>query len=59
VRVAIDDPPRPDSQLVLSARGAHLAVGGFLTLPERLELAAALRAALHSHRTGGANAAAP
>jgi uncharacterized membrane protein len=60
-RVAIDDPPRPDSQLVLSSRGAHLAIGAFLTPRERLELAEALRAALHSHRTGapGASAAAP
>jgi len=58
VRVAIDDPPRPDSQLVLSARGDHLAVGAFLTLAERLEFAAALRAALHSHRTGPADASA-
>lgn len=58
VRVAIDDPPRPDSQLVLSARGAHLAIGAFLTLPERLELAAALRAALESHRVGGPSASA-
>jgi uncharacterized membrane protein len=57
-RVAIDD---PDSQLVLSSRGAHLAIGAFLTPRERLELAEALRAALHSHRTGGpgASAAAP
>jgi uncharacterized membrane protein len=61
VRVAIDDPPRPDSQLVLSACGHHLAIGAFLTLPERLELAAALRTALHNHRTDdpGASAAAP
>jgi uncharacterized membrane protein len=59
-RVAIDDPPRPDSPLVLSSRGDRLAIGAFLTLPERLELAEALRAALHSHRTArGASAAAP
>jgi uncharacterized membrane protein len=59
VRVAIDDPPRPDSQLMLSARGDHLAIGTFLTAEERLELARALRAALHDHRSGGASAAAP
>ena len=61
VRVAIDDPPRPDSPLVLSSHGDHLAIGAFLTLAERLELARALRAALHSHRAGGpgASAAAP
>jgi uncharacterized membrane protein len=58
VRVAIDDPPRSDSPLVLSSRGDHLAVGAFLTLPERLALAQALRAALDSHRSGGPGASA-
>lgn len=58
VRVAIDD---PDSRLVLSARGHHLAIGAFLTADERLELARALRTALDHHRTGapGVSAAAP
>ena len=51
-RVAIDDPPRPDSQLVVSSRGDHLVVGAFLTMGERLELAGALRAALQAHRSG-------
>lgn len=61
VRVAIDDPPRPDSQLVLSARGHHLAIGAFLTADERLELARALRTALDHHRNGapGVSPAAP
>ncbi len=49
-RVALDDPPRPDSQLVLSSRGDHLVVGAFLTIGERLELARALRDALEAHR---------
>jgi uncharacterized membrane protein len=50
VRVAIDDPPRPDSQLVLSSHGDRLVIGAFLTAAERLELAKALTAALRAHR---------
>ncbi len=46
VRVIMDDPPRHGSQLVLSSHGRRLAVGGFLTPRERLEVAEALRAAL-------------
>ena len=51
VRVGFDDPPRYDSQLVLSSHGAHLVLGAFLTVAERLEVARALRAALRAHRT--------
>lgn len=45
-RVAIDDPPEPDSQLTISASGRATTVGGFLSAPERVSLANALRDAL-------------
>ncbi|MGH6896330.1 MAG: DUF2244 domain-containing protein [Geminicoccaceae bacterium] len=50
VRVSLDDPPRHDSQLVLSSHGRALAIGAFLTAEERTEVAKALRAALAAHR---------
>jgi uncharacterized membrane protein len=50
VRVTIDDPPRHDSQLVLSSHGRTLAIGAFLTAAERVEVARALRTALAAHR---------
>jgi uncharacterized membrane protein len=50
VRVVMDDPPRHDSQLLLVSHGQRLAIGSFLTAGERLELAHALRGALHRHR---------
>jgi uncharacterized membrane protein len=50
VRVGFDDPPRYDSELTLSSHGAHLVLGAFLTVAERLEVARALRAALRAHR---------
>ena len=46
LRVDIDDPPENDSRLTLSSHGRSLAVGSFLTAPERFALAQALRAAL-------------
>ena len=49
VRVGMDDPPRADSQLTLSSHGQSVVLGAFLTPAERLELARALRAALHEH----------
>lgn len=49
LRIAIDDPPEPHSQLVLSSHGRSLAVGSFLTPGERFDLAQALRLALQSH----------
>jgi uncharacterized membrane protein len=52
VRIGMDDPPRPGSQLTLSSHGQHLVVGAFLTPDERLDLANALRAALHDHSAG-------
>jgi uncharacterized membrane protein len=50
VRITIDDPPRPDSQLILSSHGRTLVVGAFLSPEERLEVGRALRAALAAHR---------
>lgn len=51
LRVSIDDPPRHDSQLVLSSHGRDLVIGAFLTPDERLELARALRRAIERWRT--------
>jgi uncharacterized membrane protein len=48
LRIAIDDPPRHDSQLVLRSHGRTLAIGSFLTPAERLDLAQALRRALRA-----------
>jgi uncharacterized membrane protein len=53
VRIAMDDPPRHDSQLVIHSHGDHLVIGAFLTVEERLEVAKALRAALRAHRVIG------
>ncbi|MBM3534059.1 MAG: DUF2244 domain-containing protein [Alphaproteobacteria bacterium] len=50
LRVAVDDPPRPESQLLLSTHGRSLAIGRFLPPSERLEVAEALRAALRRWR---------
>lgn len=50
LRVEMDDPPRHDSALTLSARDRRLTVGSFLSPDERLELAQALRRALHRQR---------
>lgn len=46
LRISIDDPPRHDSGLILSSHGKSLVIGAFLTLEERLEVAAALAEAL-------------
>src|SRR5262249_17362580 len=43
VRVGFDDPPRYDSELTLSSHGRRLVLGAFLTVPERHEVACALR----------------
>ena len=50
VRVTMDDPPRPDSQLTLGSHAQHLVIGAFLTPEERLEVAQALRAALRDQQ---------
>jgi uncharacterized membrane protein len=48
LRVAMDDPPRHDSQLVLRSHGRALTIGSFLSPAERLDLAQALRRALRA-----------
>lgn len=50
LRVHIDEPPVPGSQLTLTSHGRSLAIGAFLSPGERLELANALRAALSRAR---------
>jgi uncharacterized membrane protein len=50
VRVAMDDPPRPHSQLTLSSHGHHVRIGQFLTADERVDVARALRQALAAYR---------
>ena len=50
LRVEMDDPPRHDSRLTLTSHGRRLTVGDFLTVPERHEVARALRAALNRLR---------
>ncbi len=52
LRVAVERPLRPDSRLYLSSHGRRVAVGNFLTLQERLDLADALKAALSRWRAG-------
>lgn len=51
LRVAIDDPPEHDSQVVLSSHGRSVVVGSFLTPEERLDFARALRRALTQWRS--------
>lgn len=50
VRVRMDDPPRRDSRLTLTAHGHELVIGPFLTPEERLDLARALDRALRLYR---------
>jgi uncharacterized membrane protein len=50
LRVSIDEPPLPDSPLILSSHGKSLVIGRFLTTDERRDLARALRAALDRWR---------
>ena len=51
LRVEFDDPPHHASQLRLTSHGHAITVGAFLAPPEREDLAAALRDALHKVRT--------
>ena len=51
LRVAMDDPPRHDSQLVLRSHGRTLSIGSFLSPAERFDLAQALRRALRAQGT--------
>jgi uncharacterized membrane protein len=57
LRVSIDDPAEHHSKLVLRSHGQTVAIGGFLTPVERLELAGALREALRNQ--GGAPRSVP
>lgn len=50
LRIGVERPHRPESRLMLSSHGRHLALGGFLSLQERLDLAAALQGALDRWR---------
>jgi uncharacterized membrane protein len=50
VRVELEDPPQRHSLLILASHELKLHIGVFLTLEERLELARALRSALHHYR---------
>ena len=52
LRVEMDDPPQHESQLALASHGRRLTIGSFLSLPERYELALALKAALAGARRG-------
>ena len=49
-RVEMDDPPRPNSHLLLTGEGRRLAIGAFLTPEERLDVARSLREALRRLR---------
>ena len=50
LRVHIDEPPVPGSQLTLTSHGRSLVIASFLSPGERVELARALRAALSRAR---------
>jgi uncharacterized membrane protein len=50
LRVIIDEPASPGSQLMLSSHGRHLTIGSFLTAPERADFARSLQAALAALR---------
>ena len=50
LQVMIEDPPQHHSQLTLRSHGRSLVIGAFLTPDERLDLAKALRNALHRAR---------
>ncbi len=46
LRIHMDDPPQYDSKLILSSHGRSVAIGSFLSLDEKIELARALAAAI-------------
>lgn len=54
LRVAMDDPPEHESQVVLSSHGRSVVVGAFLSPAERLDFARALSAELDRLRRPGA-----
>ena len=49
-KVHMDDPPQRGSRLIVAARAERVQLGRFLTPEEKLDLACALRRALHDHR---------
>ena len=51
LQVHMKNPPEHHSQLTVASHGRRLTIGKFLTPEERLELANALRNALHLRRT--------
>ena len=51
LQVHIDNPPEHHSQLTVGSHGKRLIIGAFLTPNERLEVAEALRDALHLRRS--------
>jgi len=58
LRVEIDDPPRPGSRLVIATHGRAFEIGAFLSPPEKLDFARALRSELAKLRVnpvGGAS----
>lgn len=57
LQVHMDNPPEHHSQLTVASHGRRLAIGKFLTPEERLEVAEALRDALHIRRTSPPGAA--
>ena len=52
LQIQMDDPPQPDSALVLRSHGRELEIGKFLTPAEKLDLAAALTAELKRLNAG-------
>ncbi len=59
VRVELDDRPWDDNRLRLTSHGRDLYIGDFLTAPERVDLAAALRDALSRQRENPSTSAMP
>lgn len=53
VRVAFERPGDGRSRLYLTSHGQWLQIGGFLSAEERVDVANALRAALHAQRAQG------
>ncbi|MDX1540379.1 MAG: DUF2244 domain-containing protein [Geminicoccaceae bacterium] len=52
VRVALDRATHGPGRLYLTSHGQWLQIGAFLSAEERVDVADALRAALHAHRSG-------
>ena len=46
--IEMDDPPLRHSELTLNSNGKRIVIGSFLTPSERLQVAAALRSAIHN-----------